>query len=191
MTYQILLSNSSQNMTHFPLQYTFAIKRGCDSMQDYLVYGYERDLVQHFVQKNHNKLPDGEYTITIDKKRKQRSYKQLAYHFAVVIATIVGWNIERCDVILSDKEAHEIFKVGAGWGEWVDKPVNTPMGKTVKTVYIGRSFSNFGDVSPDEYIQAVDKWRLFLADFGVSLPAPNEEEEAAMWEHYLRVNKKF
>lgn len=112
-------------------------------------------------------LKDGEYIMTIEKKKRKRSLNQNSYLFGVVVEMV--WK-GLCDLghEVSKEETHEFLKATFNYKEIVNE-------QTGEIYRIPLSTATLSTVEFNEYVERVVRW---AAEFlGIVIPMPNEQIE--------------
>lgn len=109
-------------------------------------------------------LPDGKYSVTVERWTENRSVRQNAYYHSVIVKLLADyWGLEHDD-------AHELIKLHCN--AKVISVVNKETGE-VEEQTIGASTANLNKEHWQLFIERCHRWAAM--EFGVVIPDPDPE----------------
>lgn len=118
--------------------------------------------------------------------------KVLGYHWKIVIPFLQEFFSETQGEKFDSATTHILFKVWAGFGEMINKQSGVIINK--KTIvfnsqeYKGRSMSKGGDITADEYFNAIEKINLFIIEqWGASIPECTNAEKEELYKYFKNI----
>jgi len=106
-----------------------------------------------------------EFVVTIEKRKKKRSYEQSKYYWGVVVFLIRQRFVELGNDV-SKEETHDYLKHEFNYKEFVNE-------KTSEVIRIPMSTAN---LTTSEFMDYIAKIQIFAADIlGVVIPDPNTQ----------------
>ena len=108
-----------------------------------------------------------EFSITIAKKKKNRSYEQNRYYWGVVVALIRDRFIDLGNDV-SSEETHDYLKHEFNYREIMDE----------KTGLVMRIPSSTTDMTTTEFCTYIEKIQIFASTIlDINIPSPNQQVE--------------
>ena len=107
-------------------------------------------------------------TITIERKKKNRSTMQNAYYWAVIVPLVQSAIKESWGDNYSKEETHHLLKSECNY----DEKVNPNTGEVLRAA---RTTTNLSTVQFEEYEEDCRRWALEW--FNIVIPLPNEQIE--------------